>query len=103
LAKAAVELASTLAQGDDADAAIEALGRAQELARQANAPYLQATAAAALARLRITQGERAAAEACLEQAIVASEQAGDGAGVLANERALAQLVRSRSERQYLDA
>ncbi|MFI5308271.1 MAG: protein kinase [Polyangiales bacterium] len=103
LAKAAVELASTLAQGDDVDAAIEALGRAQDLARQANAPYLQATAAAALARLRITQGERAAAEACLEQAIVASEQAGDGAGVLANERALAQLVRSRSERQYLDA
>ena len=72
VARAAVELAVTLAQGSDAQAAGEALLRAQELAREADAPYLEARAAAAMAELHESMGERGRAEAHLRHACEAA-------------------------------
>ncbi len=103
LAKAALELACTLAQGGDTQPAIDALSRARELARQAGAPHLQARAAAVLASVRQTQGERAVAEACLREAVGAAAEAGDAAGLLQYERSLAQVVAARSQRPRADA
>jgi serine/threonine-protein kinase len=77
LAKAAVELASTLAQGTDLEAASEALERAQDLAAEARSPYLQARALAALVALRQRRGDRAGAYSALEQAWEWAARAGD--------------------------
>ena len=80
LAKAAVELAVTMAQGNDPAAATEALDRAQELAAKAEAPHLQARAAAALAALREQTGDREGADAARQEAWQAAVRAGDGEG-----------------------
>lgn len=78
VAKAAVELAVTTAQGGDLAAAVEALERAEQLARDAEAPYLQSRAAHALASLREQLGDRVGAEAGWQAAYLAAVRAGDG-------------------------
>jgi serine/threonine-protein kinase len=88
IAKAAVELAVTLAQGSDQAAAADALQRADQLAAEAEAPYLQARVAAALAALREGQGNAMAAELCWQQAWQAAVRAGDGEGAARLERSL---------------
>jgi tetratricopeptide (TPR) repeat protein len=80
VARAAVELAVTLGQGSDPQAAGEALLRAQELAREADAPYLEARAAAAMAELHESIGDRTHAETHLRHACEASLRAGDAVG-----------------------
>jgi serine/threonine-protein kinase len=77
VAKAAVELAVTLAQSSDPKAAAEALARAQELAVKGESPHLEARTASALATLRESQGDRSGAEKCLREAWEAAVRAGD--------------------------
>jgi tetratricopeptide (TPR) repeat protein len=103
LAKGAVELACTLAEGDDPQAASDALMRAEELARKAEAPYLEARAAGALAAVRESQGEHAVAEACLRKALASAAEAGDAAGVASHARSLGQHPTVQSERPEVDA
>jgi serine/threonine-protein kinase len=98
LAKAAVELASTLAEGDDPKAASEALQRAQELSAKANAPYLEARAKGALGTLRAAHGDASASELCLREALGIAAQAGDATGVASYARALGQHPTVPSER-----
>jgi tetratricopeptide (TPR) repeat protein len=88
IAKAAVELAITLAQGSDQSAAAEALQRADQLAAEAEAPYLQARVAAALAGLRDAQSNAMAAQLCWQQAWQAAVRAGDGEGAARLARSL---------------
>jgi hypothetical protein len=98
VARAAVELAVTLAQGNDAQAAGEALLRAQELAGEADAPYLEARAAAAMAELHESLGERARAETHLRQACEAALKAGDAAGFVRYDAMLAHSETARPAR-----
>ena len=72
VARAAVELAVTLAQGSDAQAADDALRRAQELAREADAPYLEARTAGCARRAPRAHGERGCAEIHLRSACEAA-------------------------------
>ena len=88
VARAAVELAVTLAQGSDAPAAEEALRRAQDLAREADAPYLEARTADALATLNAAHGDRQTAEHHLRKACEAALAAGDSEGFSRYQRAL---------------
>jgi hypothetical protein len=88
IAKAAVELAVTLAQGSDQTAAADALERADQLAAEAEAPYLQARVASALAALRESQNNAMAAELCWQQAWQAAVRAGDGEGAARLARSL---------------
>jgi serine/threonine-protein kinase len=88
VAKAAIELALTLAQGNDMAAASDALERADELAAKAEAPYLQARAASTLAGLRESQGNHLAAAAYWQQAWEAAVRAGDGESAARFARAL---------------
>jgi serine/threonine-protein kinase len=88
LARAAVELAVTLAQSGESQAAEEALRRAQELAQEAGAPYLTGRTADALALLCASRGEQQAAEKHLQMACEAALAAGDSEGFARYERAL---------------
>jgi serine/threonine protein kinase/tetratricopeptide (TPR) repeat protein len=87
VARAAVELAMTVAQGNDPQAAEDALRRAQELARAADSPYLEACTSGALAVLHSAQGEKGFAENHLRRACAAALKAGDAEGYARYERA----------------
>jgi tetratricopeptide (TPR) repeat protein len=77
LARGAVELASALAHGTSADAALEALGRARELARDAQAPHLEALVADATALVHDAHGRPEVAASYAREALRIAEQAGD--------------------------
>ena len=89
LAKSAVELASTMAQGENQEAARDALDRAQELAADARAPYLEARAASVLVALSERQNDPALAQAALRKAWEAAARAGDAEAAGNHEQALA--------------
>jgi hypothetical protein len=72
-----VELATALAHGTDVDAALEALARAGELAREANAPALEAGVAEATALVHDGQGRSEVAASYLREALRIAEIAGD--------------------------
>ncbi len=77
LARGAVELASALAHGSSADAALEALGRARELARDAQAPHLEALVADATALVHDAHGRPDVASSYTREALRIAEAAGD--------------------------
>jgi hypothetical protein len=79
LARGAVELASALAHGTSAEAALEALGRARELARDAQAPHLEALVAAATALVHDAHGRPEVSASYTREALRIAEHAGDAA------------------------
>jgi eukaryotic-like serine/threonine-protein kinase len=80
MARAAVELATSLADAGDPQAR-EVLLRALELAKEAEAPYLEARVAVALALLCEREGDRELATSHMLEAQEASRRAGDAEGV----------------------
>jgi tetratricopeptide (TPR) repeat protein len=103
VARAAVELAVTLAQGSDPQAAGESLLRAQELAREADAPHLEARAAAAMAELHETLGDRGRAETHLRHACEAALRAGDASGFARYDALLARAEAALTDPPRADA
>jgi len=79
MARAAVELATSLAEAGDPQAR-DALLRALELAKEAEAPYLEARVAVALALLCERKGDRELATSHMLEAQEASQRAGDADG-----------------------
>jgi ATP/maltotriose-dependent transcriptional regulator MalT len=77
LARGAVELASALAHGTSAEAALEALSRARELARDAQAPHLEALVADATSLVHEAHGRPDVAASYTREALRIAEQAGD--------------------------
>jgi serine/threonine-protein kinase len=77
LARGAVELASALAHGTSPEAALEALSRARELARDAQAPHLEALVADATALVHDANGRAEVATSYVREALRIAEQAGD--------------------------
>jgi serine/threonine-protein kinase len=77
LARGAVELASALAHGTSPESALEALTRARDLARDAQAPHLEALVAEATALVHDANGRSEVAISYIREALRIAEHAGD--------------------------